>query len=70
MDEDLEQLRVNAVSTVEPFKHVEATRIGTRRLDIKSKKTLERLEPRVPKEDGIGIAEGRYLGSINWVIGC
>lgn len=69
VDEDLELLRVNAVSTVEHFKHIEVTRFGTRRLDIKSKKTLQRLEPRVPKENGIGIAEGRYPGSVDLVIG-
>ena len=57
--EDLEQLRV---SSVELFEHVEGTRIGTRSLDIKSKKTVQRLEPQAPKKDGIGIEKGRYPG--------
>ena len=47
VDGDLVQLRV---SSVEPFKHVEGTRIGTRSLDIKSKKTVKRLESQAPQE--------------------
>lgn len=69
MDEDREQFLVNAVTTFEPFKHCEVTRIGICRLDTKSNKTLQRLEPRALKEGGIGIAEGRYLGHFGLVIG-
>ena len=64
VNEDSKRLRVNSVSAVEPFKHVE----GTRRLDAKSKKTLQRLEPWTHKEDDIGIAEGRYPGPGGLVI--
>ena len=56
MDEDLVQLRISSVRANEPFKHVEGTRIGTRRLDIKKKKSVQRLEPQDSQKDGIGIA--------------
>lgn len=67
MDKDLEQPRASSVSTIEPLKHVEGTRNGTRRLNIKGKRILQRLEPRAPKEDGIGIAEGRYPGPSGFI---
>ena len=66
VDEDLVQLRV---SSVELFEHVEGTRIGTRSLDIKSKKTVQRLELQAPKKDGVGTEKGRYPGLGGLVIG-
>ena len=66
LDEDLEQLRVNSV---EPFEHVESTRISTQSLNIKSKKTVERLEPQAPKKDGIFTENGRSPGLDCLVIG-
>lgn len=56
VDEDLVQLHVSRISAIEPLKHVEGIRIGTRRLNIKSKKTVQRLDPQAPKKNGIGIA--------------
>ena len=58
-DEDLKQ---PSVSYVGPFKHVEDKRIGTRSLDIKSKKTMQRLELQVSKKEGIYTKKRRYLG--------
>ena len=59
VDEDLEQ---PSISSVGPFKHAEGTRIDTRSLNIKSIRTVRKLEPQAPKKDGIGIEKGRYLG--------
>ena len=44
VEEDVVQLHVSSVSTIEPLKHVKGIRIGTRRLKIRSKKTVQRLE--------------------------
>ena len=60
------QLRV---SSVEPFEHVEGTRIGTQSLDINSEKTVQRSELQAPKKDGIGTEKGRYPGPGCMVIG-
>ena len=59
VDEDLEQ---PSVMSVGPFKHAEGTRIGTQSLNIKSTRTVRKLEPQAPKKDGIGIEKGRCLG--------
>lgn len=55
MDEDLVQPRI---STVEPFKHVE----GTRKLDIKCKKSVHGLEPQTLKNIHIVTEEKRHPG--------
>lgn len=57
-----ENLEQPSVSSVGPFNHVEGTRTGTRSLDIKSKKTVQRLELQVPKKDDISTEKRRYLG--------
>lgn len=58
-DEDLNQ---PSVSYFGPFKYVEDKKIGIRSLDIKSKKTVQRLELQVPKKDGICTERRRHLG--------
>lgn len=57
LDEYLVQLRF---SFVESFKHAESTGVGKRRLDIKSKNMVQRLESQAPKRDGIGAEKGGY----------
>lgn len=53
--------RVRSVGATGSIKNVLGTRIGTRTLDIKSKKnTVQALKPQVSKKNGIGIVERRY----------
>ncbi len=66
MDEDLEQV---GVSSVEPLKQVEGTRIGIQRLNIKRKKTVHGLIPQTLKKDTIGTKERRYPGPGGLMIG-
>lgn len=57
------------VGPSELLEHVKSTRIGTRSLDIKSKKTVQRLELQTPKKNGICIEKRRYLGLGYLVVG-
>ena len=57
------------ISPSELLEHVKSTRVGTRSLNIKSKKTVQRLELQTPKKDGICIEKRRYLGPGCLVVG-
>ena len=50
------------ISPIELLEHVKSTRVGTQNLDIKSKKTVQRLELQTPKKDEIWIKKRQYLG--------
>ncbi len=63
VDEDLMQLRAGSL---EPFAHVEGTRIGKPSLSIKSKNRVQRLELWAPKKDDIGTKKGDIQGLVVW----
>lgn len=63
VDKDVVQLHVSSVSAIEPLKHVEGIRIGTRKAEHQEQKDNEGLEPQASKKNSIGIAEGRHPGT-------